>query len=196
MRNLSGFCIFAACLVAGLMLLANGNGREQAGVGAGMPSATPGGPNSAPALAAGPLRMRRANRRVSEDQAPQGLADLPPELLLAIENLEGNPDPESREQAVIVLEESPAPVAAALLEFALRDPDPTVREAAIGALLSRSDAAPLELLIHHYFAETAELREEIVHGVAEVGGAGAAEFLLLASNDESPAVRAAARAYQ
>ncbi len=117
------------------------------------------------------------------------------EFLWAAADLEADPDPEVREQAVYRLQEFVNPVSLTLIEAALEDPDPLVREAAIDTLMEIGDAASARALIHAYFSQPEELRVEIVHALAEFDNAAVTGFLLTASHDESAAVRDAARAY-
>jgi len=51
----------------------------------------------------------------------------------------------------------------------------------------------LEALAHSYYSETEELREEIVHVLAENGGPVAIQLLLAALQDDSAVIRELAR---
>jgi len=185
-------CLLMACLAAGLFWFPAPGKDPDNGPVTVSPRVFDAGNRVSAVADAGSARGTTAAAR-SGHAMPEAAQ---PDFLWAAADLEANPDPGVREQAVFRLEESVNPLSLTLIEGALEDPDPAVREAAIDALMEIGDEVSTRILIHAYFSQPEALREEIVHALAEIGGAVVAEFLLTAGHDENAAVREAALSYQ
>ena len=129
----------------------------------------------------------------TNSQPDAALEKQPAQVWDALAELEFNPSPEAREQAIFALADVAGELARAQIQRALGDENPDVREAAIDALAELGDGPALEALAHSYYSETEELREEIVHVLAEIGGPVAIQLLLVALQDDSAVIRELAR---